>query len=71
MGSIKIILRKNKPNKELKLPLCIQIIKDRKKSIMHLGQFIDAKDWDDVKQKVKKSHPNHKELNPIHALENL
>lgn len=63
MASIKIILRVNKPNKESKLPLCIQIIKDRKKSVIHLGQYLDPNDWDQVKQKVKKSHPNHHELN--------
>jgi integrase len=62
MASIKIILRK-KPNKEEKFPLCIQIIKDRKKSIISLGQFLDPADWDSVKQKVKKSYPNHHELN--------
>lgn len=63
MASIKIILRVNKPNKESKLPLCIQIIKDRKKSVIHLGQYLNPNDWDQVKQKVKKSHPNHHELN--------
>jgi len=63
MASIKLILRINKPNKESKLPLCIQIIKDRKKSLIHLGQYLDPNDWDQVKQKVKKSHPNHHELN--------
>ncbi|MBK7800107.1 MAG: site-specific integrase [Saprospiraceae bacterium] len=63
MASIKIIQRVNKPNKESKLPLCIQIIKDRKKSVIHLGQYLDPNDWDQVKQKVKKTHPNHHELN--------
>mgnify|MGYP003378117263 CR=1 FL=1 len=63
MASIKIILRVNKPNKESKLPLCIQIIKDRKKSVIHLGQYIHPDEWDKSKQRVKKSHPNQKELN--------
>lgn len=63
MASIKIILRVNKPNKESKLPLCIQIIKDRKKSVIHLGHYLDPNEWDSVKQKVKKSHPNHHALN--------
>lgn len=63
MASIKIILRVNKPNKESKLPLCIQIIKDRKKSVIHLGQYIHPDEWDATKQRVKKSHPNQKELN--------
>lgn len=63
MASIKIILRVNKPNKESKLPLCIQIIKDRKKSVIHLGQYIHPDEWDATKQRVKASHPNQKELN--------
>lgn len=62
MASIKIILRK-KPNTEGKLPLCIQIIKDRKKSIISLGQYLEASDWDSIRQRVKKSHPNHDKLN--------
>jgi integrase/recombinase XerD len=62
MASIKVILRK-KINKEGKLPLSIQIIKDRKKSIIHLGQYINESDWDPLKQRVKKSHPNSRDLN--------
>jgi len=62
MASVKIVLRK-KPNKESKLPLCIQIVKDRKNSLIYLGQYISPKDWDKTKQVVKKSHPNHEALN--------
>lgn len=62
MASIKIILRK-KQNKEGKLPLCLQIIKDRKKSIITLSKYIYLSDWDVVNQKVKKSNPNHSQLN--------
>ncbi|MBL7819910.1 MAG: hypothetical protein JNL65_04790 [Saprospiraceae bacterium] len=43
MASVKIVLRK-KPNKEVKLPLCIQIVKDRKNSLIYLGQYISPKD---------------------------
>jgi site-specific recombinase XerD len=62
MASVKIVLRK-KPNAESKLPLCIQIVKDRKNSLIYLGQYISPKDWDKTKQVVKKSHPNHEALN--------
>lgn len=62
MASVKIVLRK-KPNKEAKLPLCIQIVKDRKNSLIYLGQYLSPKDWDKNKQVVKKSHPNHEALN--------
>lgn len=50
MASLKLILRK-KANKEGKFPICIQIIKNRKASLIHLGQYIDANDWDETKQK--------------------
>lgn len=63
MASIRILLRKDKPNKESKLPLIIKIIKDRKISIISLGQQLNPSDWDNDKQRVKKSHPNHKALN--------
>ena len=48
MASVKVVLRK-KENKEGKYPLCIQIIKDRKSSIIHLGQHIKVEDWDESK----------------------
>lgn len=62
MASLKLILRK-KANKEGKFPICIQIIKNRKASLIHIGQYIDANDWDETKQKVKKTNSNHAELN--------
>jgi len=62
MSSVKIILR-NKVNKDGTCPLALQIIKDRKKSVTHLGYNIKASDWDADKQRVKKSHPNSAHLN--------
>lgn len=63
MASIKILLRKDKPNKEGKLPLIIKIIKERKISIISLGVYLNPVEWDSLKQRVKKSHPNHRALN--------
>ena len=63
MASIKILLRKDKPNKEGKLPLIIRIIKERKISIISLGVYLSPNEWDSIKQRVKKSHPNHQALN--------
>jgi len=63
MASIKILLRKDKPNKEAKLPLIIKIIKDRKISIISLGVYLSPNEWDSIRQRVKKSHPNHQALN--------
>lgn len=62
MASVKIILRK-KANKDGKHSLAIQIIKDRKMSLIHLGQHLRADEWDAVQQRVKKSHPNSVRLN--------
>ncbi len=66
MASIKIILRKN-PNKDNTHALALQIIKERKKSIMHIGHNVLKKDWDEIKQRVKKSHPNSARLNNLIA----
>jgi len=62
MADVKVVLRQ-KPNKEGKLPLALRITKDRKSSFIHLGQHLDPADWDDVKKRVKKSHPNSARLN--------
>lgn len=64
MASIKIILR-NKPNKEGTYPLALQVIKDRRSSIIHVGHSIKLSDWDSTNQKIKKSHPNSVRLNNL------
>ena len=61
-----IILRK-KSNKQGEHALALQIIKDRKPSIMHLGHNILKKDWDEANQRVRKSHPNSARLNNLLA----
>lgn len=62
MATIKIVLRK-KQRKDGKYPLAICIIKDRNPSYINLGQNINESEWDAVKQRVKKSHPNSTRLN--------
>ncbi|MDQ6482157.1 site-specific integrase [Dyadobacter sp. LHD-138] len=62
MSSVKIVLRQ-KPNKEGKLPLALRITSNRKTSYIHFNQYLDENDWDDLKQRVKKSHPNSVRLN--------
>lgn len=57
MSSVKIVLRKKK-NKEGKYPLALRITKDRKSSYIHLGYDVLETEWDEEKQRVKKSHPN-------------
>lgn len=65
-SSINIVLR-TKKNKDGLFPLALRIIKDRKPSFIYLGQYIDEKDWDGVKQCVRKSHPNSARLNNMIA----
>jgi len=59
MSSVKIVLRK----KEGKYPLALRITKDRKSSYIHLGYDVSETEWDEEKQRVKKSHPNSTRLN--------
>ncbi|WP_339882346.1 site-specific integrase [Polaribacter vadi] len=60
--STSIVLRM-KANSSGKFPLMIRITKDRKTSYMSSGYYIDLKDWDTKKRKVKKSYPNSTRLN--------
>jgi integrase/recombinase XerD len=64
MSSIKIILR-NKANKDGTYPLALQIIKDRRASLIHIGHSIKKAEWDNVHQTVKKAHPNSVRLNNL------
>ncbi|MFC5410875.1 phage integrase SAM-like domain-containing protein [Larkinella bovis] len=62
MAEVKLVLRK-KPNKEGKFPLALRITKDRKSSFIHFGFHLSEDEWDEVKQRVRKSHPNATRLN--------
>lgn len=62
MASVKIILRA-RANKDGTHPLVLQIIKDRKKSIISLGYNIKQTDWDAEKQQVKRTYPNAVRMN--------
>lgn len=54
-----------KPSQDGKYPLAIRITKERKSSYIYVGQIIDKKDWDETKQRVKKSHPNSGRINGL------
>lgn len=62
MATVRLELRK-KVNKDGTRPLSLRITKDRKSTYLHLGQNLDPQDWDDDKQRVRKSHPNSVRLN--------
>jgi integrase len=66
MASVRVCLRK-RATTENTHPILIQIIKDRKKSILTLGHNIALKDWDEEKKLVKKSHANSARLNNVIA----
>lgn len=62
MSKIKIVLRKEKRQKDGKMPLAIRITKDRKLSYIHLGISLSEDQWDAESQQVKK-HANTKRIN--------
>ena len=55
----------SRANKEGKFPLAIRITKDRKYSLVFIGQAIDKNQWNAKERKVKKSHPNAARLNAL------
>ena len=63
MATVRLILKKDKLNKEGEAPLYIRIIKDRKAKFISLGIKIKPKDWNEKQSRVKKSHPNSQRMN--------
>ncbi|MDX2190791.1 MAG: site-specific integrase [Bacteroidota bacterium] len=63
MASIKIIQREQKINENGEAPLWIRVTKNRKSHFISLGLYVNPKDWDALKQRVKKSHPNSQRVN--------
>ena len=63
MASIKLILRKNQVDSTGHFPLYIRIIKDRKTKFITAGVKLKENEWDELKQKVKKNHPNSARMN--------
>lgn len=64
MASISVILRTNrKPTRQGSFPIAIQIIINRKPFITHVGYSVKPEFWNSKKQRVRKTHPNHAEIN--------
>ena len=63
MASVKVVLIKEKINKKGEAPLYLRIIKDRKPKYLGLGIRLDPQQWDEEKQRLRKSHPNSVRLN--------
>ena len=64
MSSVQVVLIK-KPNKRNLHPLAIRITRDRKSRYIYLGQYLDPSYWDDIKKRVRKSHPNAISINNL------
>lgn len=63
MASIKLILRTHQADQTGHSPLYIRIIKDRKTKFITAGLKLKESDWDESKQRVKKSYPNSARMN--------
>ncbi len=63
MASVKVVLIKEKINKKGEAPLFLRIIKDRKPKYLGLGINLPPEQWDDIKQRIRKSHPNSVRFN--------
>ena len=63
MASVKVVLIKEKINKKGEAPLFLRIIKDRKPKYLGLDIKLPPEQWDDIKQRIRKSHPNSARLN--------
>src|SRR3569833_2923194 len=66
MASIKVRLRERESS-DGKYSIIIQILKDRKKSVITLGHSVLESEWDAKNSKVKKTHPNTTSLNNLIA----
>ncbi|MEI7581980.1 phage integrase SAM-like domain and Arm DNA-binding domain-containing protein [Runella sp.] len=64
MASLKIVLREKRSN-DGTYPLAIRVTVERKTTYIYLGYYLKKTDWDEVNQKVKKSHPNSVRLNHL------
>lgn len=67
MSSVKIILRTERENGKGEHPLRMRITKNRRTKTFNLGIDVVAEQWDDEKQRVKKSHPNASRINAFLA----
>jgi len=63
MHSIKVILRTQKKKANGEIPLVLRVTIDRKSALQSLGYNVLPEHWDG--DKVKKSHPNYKEINSV------
>ncbi len=63
MATIKLLLRRQKAKENGTIPIYLRLTKDRKAQFISLNVSVLEKEWDEEKQRVKKSHPNSNQLN--------
>ena len=63
MASVKLILRLQQADATGACPLYIRVIKDRKSKLITTGLKLQPKDWDEAKQRIKKSMKNSTRYN--------
>ena len=63
MATFKVLLDKRRQLKDETYPLVIRIYNGRKFSTIKLKAYLKENQFDSLKQKVKKIHPNEKVLN--------
>ena len=63
MSTVKVIFDEKRLTKSGEVPIWLRIIKDRKPKYISLGIKVKPKDWDEINNRVRKSHPNSQRLN--------
>lgn len=66
-ATLKIILKKNKKNKDGLYPLYIRVTKDRVTRFLALGITLREDQWDEVEKKVKRNYKNSTRVNHLIA----
>ena len=65
MATVKLILRTQQIDKNAECPLYIRVIKDRKSRFISTGYKFKENQWDEEKQRVRKSFPNSARVNAL------
>lgn len=67
MASLKFILKTQKLDKTGKCPLYIRLIQNRNTKLISTGIKLEAAQWDEDRQRVKKNYPNSSRMNAVLA----
>ncbi len=59
MATIKLILRDDKKSKDGSSPIYLRITENRKSRYLSTSIRVSAGDWNEARQEIRKSNPNH------------